>query len=47
MPSEIVEIMTIVIKSNLQIILRDKFSKYFTQLAQKEGLFFFRQEELT
>jgi hypothetical protein len=47
MPSEIVEIMTMVIKSNLQSILRDKFSKYFTQLAQKEGLFFLNQQELT
>jgi len=34
--------MTVVIKSNLQSILRHKFSKYFTQHTQKVGLFFFK-----
>jgi hypothetical protein len=47
MPSEMVEIMTVMIKSNLQSILQDKISKNFTQLAQKVGLFFFKQGELT
>jgi competence protein ComGF len=47
MPSEMVEIMTVLIKSNLQSILHYKIMKYFAQLAQKEGLFFFKQEELT
>jgi hypothetical protein len=47
MPSEMVEIMTVLIKSNLQSILPDKIRKYFAQHAQKEGLFFLKQQELT
>jgi len=39
--------MIIVIKSNLQSILPYKIRKYFAQHAQKEGLFFLKQEELT